>query len=296
MTLTAVFSSIRAPFLILTVVCVFLGASTVVASKVDINGGFFVLALLGALSAHISVNMLNEYLDFKSGLDLMTKKTKFSGGSGGLVEAPDMLNVVLVFGLVFLLITTSIGGYFVWVYGIKIIPIGAVGLALIVLYTRWINRHPFICLIAPGIGFAVLMVVGTQFVLQGEYTLLPWIVSIAPFFLINNLLLLNQYPDIQADASVGRYHLPIAYGVSASNITYAVCVLLAALAIIISTLSGALPPLSWLALLPMPLAMFSLYGALKHGEDIGYYPQYLGANVAVTVLVPFLLGISLVMG
>ncbi len=40
------------------------------------------LALLGAFLAHISVNTLNEYFDFKSGLDLETIKTPFSGGSG----------------------------------------------------------------------------------------------------------------------------------------------------------------------------------------------------------------------
>jgi len=293
MKLTTVVPSIRAPFLVLTVACVFLGASTVIASQVQVNGYFFVLALLGALSAHISVNMLNEYSDFKSGLDLITKRTKFSGGSGGLVENPEMINVVLGLGLVFLLITTAIGGFYIWLYGIKIVPIGIVGLVLIVSYTGWINRHPFLCLIAPGIGFAVLMVVGTQFVLQGEYTLLPWTVLIAPFFLINNLLLLNQYPDIQADASVGRYHIPIAYGVNVSNMTYGIFALLAILAIVISILLGGLPSLSWLALLPMPLAFFSLYGAVKHAEEIGSYPQYLGANVAVTVLVPFLLGLSL---
>jgi 1,4-dihydroxy-2-naphthoate octaprenyltransferase len=35
----------------------------------------FIIILIGALSAHISVNMLNEYYDFKSGLDLKINKT-----------------------------------------------------------------------------------------------------------------------------------------------------------------------------------------------------------------------------
>jgi len=295
MKLTAVVPSIRAPFLVLTVACVFLGASTVVANKADFNGYYFTLALLGALSAHISVNLLNEYLDFKSGLDLITKRTKFSGGSGGLVETPEMLMTVLAFGLACLFVTTLIGAFFIWVHGINIVPIGIVGLVLIISYTDWINRHPFFCLIAPGVGFAVLMVVGTQFVLQGEYTLLPWTVLVAPFFLINNLLLLNQYPDIQADESVGRYHLPIAYGVSVSNWVYGIFALLAALAIVVGILLGGLPSISWLALLPFPLALFSLYGAVKHAENIGSYPQYLGANVTVAVSVPFLLGLSILL-
>ena len=43
-----------------------------------------ILALAGGLLAHISVNALNEYLDFTSGLDLTTLRTPFSGGSGTL--------------------------------------------------------------------------------------------------------------------------------------------------------------------------------------------------------------------
>jgi 1,4-dihydroxy-2-naphthoate octaprenyltransferase len=79
-----------------------------------------------------------------------------------------------------------------------------------------------VCLIAPGPGFGVLTVVGTKVLLTGTYEPLSWLVSLVPFFLFNNLLLLNQYPDVEADASVGRRHFPIAYRVRASNIVYAV--------------------------------------------------------------------------
>jgi 1,4-dihydroxy-2-naphthoate octaprenyltransferase len=117
---------------------------------------------------------------------------------------------------------------------------------------------------------------------------------VVPFFLVNNLLLLNQYPDIKADANAGRNHFPIAYGVNRSNMVYGFFSLATAAIIIGYVLTGHLPMLSLIALLPMPLAFFSLYGAIKHGETIGKFPQYLGANVAVTILTTLLLGISLV--
>ncbi|MFW2438612.1 MAG: prenyltransferase, partial [Arenicellales bacterium] len=82
MKITAVIQSMRVPFLVLTPVCVFLGASTVVLNET--NTGLLMLVLLGALLAHISVNALNEYSDFRSGLDLTTTRTQFSGGSGAL--------------------------------------------------------------------------------------------------------------------------------------------------------------------------------------------------------------------
>ena len=181
----------RLPFLILTPVCVFLGASTVVANEAVVSLSLLALVLLGALLAHISVNTLNEYFDFKSGLDLETIKTQFSGGSGALPQNPEMVGPVLAVGIASSIVLFMIGSYFVWQYGAGIVPIGITGLVIIATYTGWINKHPFLCLIAPGLGFGFLMVAGTQFVLQGEYTPLSWLVAAVPFFLVNNLLLLN---------------------------------------------------------------------------------------------------------
>lgn len=286
----------RAPFLVLTPVCVFLGMSTVVANQTNVNLLLLVLALLGALLAHVSVNTLNEYFDYKSGLDLTTTRTQFSGGSGALPRNPEMLSAVFAVGIASLIATLMIGGFFIWKHGIGIVPIGIAGLVLVVTYTGWINKHPFLCLIAPGIGFGFLMVVGTQFVLEGEYARLSWLVAVVPFFLVNNLLLLNQYPDIQADANVGRNHFPIAYGVNRSNMVYGIFALATTAIIVSYVLTGHLPALSLIALIPMPLAFFSLYGAIKHGETIGKFPQYLGANVAATILTTLLLGISISFG
>ena len=162
--------------------------------------------------SHISVNTFNEYFDFQSGLDLKTEKTPFSGGSGALPDNPEMANVVLTVSLVSLLLTIFIGIYLIMQRGTLILPIGFVGVVLIMTYTQWLNRFPFLCLIAPGLGFGVLMVVGTHVILTGEHSPLSWLVSLIPFFLINNLLLLNQYPDIKADASVGRNTFPIEIG------------------------------------------------------------------------------------
>jgi 1,4-dihydroxy-2-naphthoate octaprenyltransferase len=296
MNVKTVVQSMRVPFLVLTPVCVFLGLSTVIASQANVNVLLLTLALLGALLAHISVNTLNEYLDFKSGLDLVTEKTPFSGGSGALPQNPDMAGTVLAIGVIAMTITLLIGSFFIWKYGSSIVPLGIAGLAIIVSYTKWINQHPLLCLVAPGFGFGFLMVVGTQFVLQGEYTMLSWLIAAIPFFLVNNLLLLNQYPDIQADASVGRNHFPIAYGIHRSNIVYGLFATATIVIIISYVLLGYLPALSLLALLPMPLAFFSLYGAIKHRAAIGHFPQYLAANVAVTLLTPLLLALSISFG
>ncbi|HYR02266.1 MAG TPA: prenyltransferase, partial [Syntrophobacteria bacterium] len=63
-----IFGPMRIPFLILNPACVMLGAATAVRSGSALNPWYLVLAFVGAVSAHISVNALNEYHDYRSGL------------------------------------------------------------------------------------------------------------------------------------------------------------------------------------------------------------------------------------
>ena len=291
-----ILQAIRPPFLILTPVCVFLGTSTALAAQGSIDSMLLVLVVIGALCAHISVNTLNEHADFKSGLDLVTIRTPFSGGSGALPGEPAMANAVLTTGLASLTVTTAIGLYFITLHGASILPIGIAGVAIVLTYTRWINRWPLLCLFAPGLGFGILMVVGTHIVLTGQNSVTPWLAGLVPFFLVNNLLLLNQFPDVQADKSVGRNHFAIAYGAKAGSYAYAAIALGAYASVLFGVIFAFFPTVSLVALIPASLSLFSLTGALKYEEAIGQHPQYLGANVAATLTAPLLLGISIVYG
>jgi len=70
-----VLGSMRVPFLLLVPVCVLVGLATALYDGHPIDPLHAVLAFIGALATHISVNALNEYDDFKSGLDLKTRRT-----------------------------------------------------------------------------------------------------------------------------------------------------------------------------------------------------------------------------
>jgi 1,4-dihydroxy-2-naphthoate octaprenyltransferase len=294
--INTILQTMRPSFLVLTLACIFLGLCTSLATGASIDKVLFMFIFIGAMSAHISVNMLNEYHDFKSGLDFKTIKTPFSGGSGALPNNPKVAKLVLLLGLLTLFITIAIGIYFVRTIGVTILLIGIVGLVIIITYTQWLNRMPRLCLIAPGMGFGLLMVIGTHIVLTLGYSLLVWLVSLIPFFLINNLLLLNQYPDMQADASVGRKTFPLAFGIKRSNQVYGVFMLLTYSLILLYVLAEILPTMGLIALIPMPLSIFAWVGAIKHKENIGNFHPYLGANVAATILTPLLLGLSILLG
>jgi len=288
-----IIKTIRPSFLLLTPICVLLGLSTAIATGSPINSIDFLLILLGAMSAHISVNTLNEYYDFKTGLDFNTVKTPFSGGSGALPTAPELAIKVLIVGIVSLAITSIIGLYFLAKFGFTLLPIGLIGIILIMTYTQWVNRLPLTCLISPGLGFGVLMVVGTHIVLTGFHAVLPWLVSLIPFFLINNLLLLNQYPDIEADKSVGRKTFPISYGLQKSNLIFVVFAIATVLSIIYLVAQQYITWISLLALLPLTLSFYAYVGANKHKSRIQQYPKFMAANVISALLTPLVLGVSI---
>ena len=283
----------RLPFLLLSPVCAFLGLATAMATGAPVNYGMFALLLLAAVSAHVGVNTLNEYQDFRSGLDFRTRRTPFSGGSGALVAHPQMARQVLLASAAALSLTLLIGLYFVWLRGLPIALIGTIGIALILAYTQWLNRLPWACLIAPGLGFGTLMVAGSHYALTGSFSLTAWLATLPPFFLVNNLLLLNQYPDIDADRECGRRHFPIARGVPISNLIYGAFLLAACLSLAVGVGTGVFPRLAAIALLPMFLAVYALYGAFRHQADIGIHPHYLGANAAAAVGAPLMLAVAI---
>ena len=66
------------------------------------------------------------------------------------------------------------------------------------------------------------MVMGTYYALTGEYTVTSFFASLAPFFLGNCLLLLNQFPDVEVDRTVGRRNLPIVIGKQSSSVDYGI--------------------------------------------------------------------------
>ena len=284
---------IRLPFLLLAPVCVFLAAALAHAMAGGFEWWMLGLVLVCALSAHVAVNALNEYQDFLSGLDLATERTPFSGGSGTLPAYPHLAPVALKISLIAMAMTVVSGLVIVYFRGMALVLPGLLGIALIVLYTRVINRYPMLCLLSPGLGFGILMVGGSYFALTGGYNWEVFLVSLIPFFLANNLLLLNQFPDVAADSEAGRRHLPVQYGLQVSSYFYLLFVLLAALSLIVSVYIGALPQYSLRGLLLIAAGLPVFQVASQHTANTELLVPYMGVNVGMVLFMPLLLGVSL---
>jgi 1,4-dihydroxy-2-naphthoate octaprenyltransferase len=289
-------ANMRLPFLVLAPVCVLVGIGTAYWQTGSLNWFDVLLVLIGGVSAHICVNVFNEYFDFKSGLDAKTQPTPFSGGSGALPVHPEMVRATFWLAWGTFALTTLIGGYFVWLRGWQLLPVGILGLVLLVTYTIWWVYHPLLCLVAPGLGFGVLMVMGTHFALTGFYSWTAFVASLVPTFLVSDLLLLNQFPDVEADRSVGRRHYPILVGRKTSLVLYGVLLLLAYLSIVVGVLLKLLPIYCLIALLTSILAWRAYRGVRGNEDSLPNIVPSMGMNVMVNLATPVLLAIGLFAG
>jgi 1,4-dihydroxy-2-naphthoate octaprenyltransferase len=283
----------RVPFLLLTPACVALGVATAYWQTGHLVAGQVLLVLLAALAAHVAVNALNEYVDFKTGLDLRTQRTPFSGGSGTLPQNPSLARAALLTGVLSLVVLAAIGLYFVYLRGITLALLGLLGILVIVAYTPWITRSPVLCLIAPGLGFGPLMVIGTHLALGGQLSATALVASLVPFFLVNNLLLLNQFPDVEADRSVGRHHFPILIGRRRSAYLYALFLVLTYLSLLLGVVAGILPPVALLGLLTAFILPRLILGVLRNAENVPQLMPYLGMNVLLNLATPVLVALGL---
>ena len=279
----------RVNFLSLTLVCIALAAGASWHAGHLLSPGLLTLVTAMGLCAHISVNALNEYLDFKSGLDFLTNRTPFSGGSGTLIQHPAAANLALTLAIVSLLLLIAGGLYLSYQLNWQPLLIGIPGVALIYGYTRHINRWPLLCLLAPGIGFGIFMTLGSYWVLAGSVSATAWLLAFIMTLLISNLLLLNQFPDVEADRQVGRRHLPIVIGRRHSASVYTLLLLLSYLLLLAGVISNILPWQCLLALLTLGLVAKLLPGLFRFADKPQQLQPYLGLNVLLCHLYPLLL-------
>lgn len=251
----------------------------------------FVLAMVGLVLLHASVNVLNDWHDHKSGIDLATRRTPFSGGSGMLPEGAMRPAQVLAMGVVFLVVGSAIGVYLAYVAGWELLVIGAIGAFSVVAYTPLLSRLALGELFA-GLGLGYLPILGVCMVHAGDLAAAAWVSAIPAGLLTYNLLLLNEFPDMEADRAGGRRTMVILLGKPAAGVLYTVVEAGTFVAIAAGVALGALTPWALLGLLAAVPAARAIKGALAdHGSFEGLIPAQ-GANVAAVLLTNALLAIG----
>lgn len=252
------------------------------------------LGLGGVLLAHISVNVINDYFDYISGLDLRVRRTPFSGGSGILPRGLLEPRRVLIFSLACLLLGFSIGVYFTLTVGWVVLPIITLAALTIYFYTTHLS-HWYLGELFTGLNFGPLISLGGYLIQTGRLGGSPIISGAVPGILIGTLLFLNEFPDMEADRAVGRKNLVILLGLRRASRAYVVLISSAYLWVILHVIWGRMPLTMLITLITLPLALKASIGVLRHHDDLELLIPYMGVNVLLVLLTTLATAVGLLL-
>jgi len=250
-----------------------------------------ILTFAGVICLHASIDLLNDYWDYKRGIDTATRRTKFSGGTGVLPEKLLKPGNVYSVGLIFLLIGTLIGMYFVVIRGIMIALL--LGFAILAIYfysTSIVNL---------GLGEAFVAIKGTLIVVGSYYVQTSSIgvgvvyVGIIIGILSASVLFVNSFPDYQADRSRGRRTLVILLGRQRAVKIFPWMILCTYVLIIAGIFLGYLKIYSLASLLSAPFAVSAIKRISKSYQDVEKLVPVMGATVAYSRVTGIVLAASL---
>jgi 1,4-dihydroxy-2-naphthoate octaprenyltransferase len=287
--------SLRAPFLVASIVPVLVGALAAWSIRGAFHPAHFALCLVGAMLIHLGANMANDAWDYRSGNDLAVRHLNpFAGGGRVLLRGVLNDRTHLEVALVLLGIGSLIGLYLVTQVGLPFLGLGLVGVAIAYSYVGPPIRlaHHGVGEIAVGLEFGPVTVLGTYFVLARAFDLPVVLLSISLGSLVAGILWINEVPDITADSTVGKRTLVVRLGVERATTVFAGLLAAAYTVLLVGVLLAGLTPWALLALLAAPLAAKPLFGLKKAGAD----PHALIPANAGMILATVMTGILLLTG
>ncbi len=217
------------------IVPVLLGAALGIEARVfDLAPVMF--CLIFALLIQIGTNYANDYFDFVKGADTPDRIGPLRAVAGGLVKPRQMFwAMTVVFALAF-----AVGCGLIYYGGWWLLAVGIVSIICGIAYTG--GPYP---LGYNGFGdilvfifFGIVAVMFTFFVQSGYFSLESFWVSLSAGGLITNILVVNNYRDVEQDARADKKTLVVRFGRSFALRHYQANLLLALVAPIILWQSG----------------------------------------------------------
>ena len=281
---------IRVRFLLASIIAVSVGLALHWSQNGSLDYFDVILTFAGVLALHASVDLLNDYWDFKRGIDTKTTRTKMSGGTGVLPEGLLKPSSVYRAGVVFLIIGSLIGSYFVITHGILIAIILGFAILSIYFYSTKI--------VDSGLGeFFVavkgsMIVMGTFFIQSGEVTVESILAGIVIGTLSSLVLFIASFPDHDADKSKGRKTLVIVVGKEKAIKLFWLFPLVSYVVILIGVSVNLFPFLSLISLLSFPLMIKSGLGLQKNYDAIDNLVPFMSSTLQFSRLTGILFALS----
>ncbi|MEI7431874.1 MAG: prenyltransferase [Betaproteobacteria bacterium] len=286
------FAATRPAFLSVTFVGCLLGLSSAAFSGVLIEPALATVTLFFALMAHAGANVINDYYDAISGCDAANfeRQFPFTGGSRFIQNGIISLRSTGLFGYSLLAAVVPAGLWLTAVSGLELILIGLFGLIV-----GWSYSAPPLKLQSRGLGeFAItagwlLVVVGSDFVQRHTFSPVPVAAGLGFALLVANVLYINQFPDLKADASVGKNTMVVRLGFARARWGYVLIAVLAYIWLLLMVLLGQMPLLALLAILP---AVISFMATRQLWSNAGR-PAELAPALKLTILAASVHGLLL---
>ena len=288
------FRVIRVRFLLASIIAVSVGLSLNWWQNNSLDILDAVLTFAGVMALHASVDLLNDFWDFKRGIDTKTKRTKMSGGTGVLPEGLLKPSTVYRAGVAFLIIGSLVGGYFVFTDGITIAIILGFAILSIYFYSTKI--------VDSGLGeFFVavkgsMIVMGTFFIQSGIINMESILAGIFVGTLSSLVLFIASFPDHDADKSKGRKTLVIVVGKKKATKLFWIFPLVSYCAIIIGIIFQIFPLISLISFLSVPLMIKSGLGLQKNYNSVENLIPYMSSTLMFGRITGVLFVVSLLIG
>ena len=232
----------------------------------------FASALIAAAALHISANTFNDYFDWISGTDALNSDyfTLYSGGSRcielGLISERGLFRLAIAS----LMVSTFFAVPVLYAHGPFLLAFGAVGAFLVYFYTAppiRLSARRGLGELSVGLGFGPLLTAGCVFALTGAVHGVDVAVGIPLGLLAAAILLINEFPDADADAMAGKNHLVVTLGKERSRWVFLLLVS-SGFAVCASLVWIGIFPIGALAMLfAIPIAVRATRVVFAHFED-----------------------------
>ena len=196
------------PVLVGTALAVYYGKFNAIAA---------VAALCCSTLIQVGTNYVNDLYDFIKGTDTAFRVGPQRALATGLLTVNEMrAGIFLVFGLAFIL------GLYLYIGGWWILAVGVISILAGIAYTA--GPYP---LAYNGLGdifvmlfFGFVATVGTFYVQALEINLFSIWASVPVGALITNILVINNYRDIEEDKAAGKFTLAVKLGARFTRVQY----------------------------------------------------------------------------
>ena len=290
------FAATRPPFLSVTFAACLIGLATAALDGAMLRPAAAFFTVFFALVAHAGINILNDYYDALNGTDAANSERQFpfTGGSRFIQNGVLGLGAAGVFGYALLAAVIPAGLWLTWTSANGLILVGLAGL-----FVGWAYSAPPLKLMSRGWGEPavacgwLIVVVGADYVQRGAFSPLPFVAGLSYALHVANVLFINQFPDVKADAAVGKRNWVVRLGPQRARYGYPLTVGLAYGWLAGAVLFGALPWTALIAFAALAPALAATKGLLAHAAQPAQLVPAIRATIGAAMLHGILLAVGL---